>query len=30
MDKLWTELTDKEIDAIAEQADAFYFSLACN
>ena len=30
MDKPWMELTDKEIDAIAEQADAFYLSLACN
>lgn len=29
MDKPWADLTDKEIDAIAEQADRFYFSLAC-
>ena len=29
MDKPWSDLTDEETDAIAEQADRFYLSLAC-
>lgn len=28
MDKPWADLTDEDIDAIAEQADLFYQSLA--